>query len=219
MRVLALLLATASLGAAWSQEPETTTIGFDGGSPAALQCEGVEFVAGRTGQAARIDWGDALAYAPPAYLSEGFDIRLWVRHSVSMQDLFFEEPTYLYIETPDERNRIHLQKRMGANYILFSMSDGTGNAKGAQFAGNWFAMKSPALDWPADSWHELRIVASRAGRRASLFIDGTQVAAAEGDEMPQQIGEKLWVGSLKGRSPLLGDVDDITLAPREEAAE
>lgn len=213
------LIAALCLSAAWADTLAPTAITFDEGSAEALQSDGVEFVEGRTGKAARIDWGDVLAYSPPAFLTEGFDIRLWVRHQASMEDLFFEEPTYLYLETPDGKNRIHLQKRMGTNYILFSMSDGTGRAKGAQFSGNWFAMKSPDLDWPANTWHELRIIACRAAHRAALFIDGEQVAAAEGTEMPQELGERLWIGSLKRRSQMLGDVDDITIAPYEEGEE
>ena len=131
-------------------------------------------------------------------------------------DLWFEELVYLYHETPNERNRICLQKRQGTDYILFSMSDGTGRAKGAQFSGNWFAMKSPPLNWPANTWHELRITASRAKGEAALYIDGGLAASAQGSELPQEIADRFWLGSLNGRSQMLGVIDEVTIRPARE---
>lgn len=183
----------------------------DGVGP--VVAEGVTLEAGREGRAARIGAGANLAYPAPAFLTEGFDIRLWVKHDRPLRDLHFEELVYLYHETADEKNRICLQKRQGTDYVLFSMSDDTGRAKGAQFAGDWFAMKSPPLDWEADTWHELRIIADRAAGEAALFIDGVQVARARGTEMPRQVGERLWLGSLMGRSHMLALLDEVVILP------
>lgn len=187
--------------------------GLEAEGVAPVLAEGVTLEPAREGRAARIGAGANLAYTAPEFLTEGFDIRLWVKHDRPLRDLHFEELVYLYHETPDEKNRICLKKRQGTDYILFSMSDDTGRAKGAQFAGDWFAMKSPPLDWEADAWRELRITADRARGEAALFIDGVQVAGAQGTEMPRQVGERLWLGSLMGRSHMLGLLDEVVILP------
>jgi hypothetical protein len=207
-------LALAVTAVTWAQEP--VHLSFDGdwlqGPPQALVSEQVTRVPGRTGDAAHLGLESRLACAAPAFLREGFDIRLWVRHDRPLREFHFDELVYLYHQTPDERNRICLQKRAGTDYLVFSMSDGAGRAKGNNFAGNWFAIKSPPLNWPAGTWHELRLTASRAAGTAALCVDG-KPATARGSQLPQQIGERLWLGSWAGRSQIQGDLDDVIIAP------
>lgn len=210
-----ILALYVSLSAA--QEPFLLSFdaGLATGAAEPLEAAGVALVASEQGQAAELGLSSRLAYAPPAFLTEGFDIRLRVRHEQSLPDLHYREIVYLYHETPDGKNRICLQKRGGTDYILFSMSDGTGKAKGAAFADNWFALKTPPLQWAAGTWHELRLIADRARGQAALHVDGAPVVAAEGTQFPQAIGDRLWLGSLAGRSCLQGRIDDVSILPVE----
>jgi hypothetical protein len=214
--VAPLLVLTAPLAGA-----QPLALDFDAGLAAGrvqpLVAEQIQLVPGRTGQAAALTRGTALAYPAPAFFRDGFDLRLWVKHDRALPDLRFEELVYFYHETPNERNRIMLQKRLGTDYLLFALTDGTGKAKGAAFAGNWFALKTEPLTWAAGTWHELRAVASRAAGRAALFVDGEKVAEASGTEFPQEVADRFWLGSLQGRSQLLGALDDVSLAPAPEA--
>jgi len=209
VKILGAMLVAA--GAVWAAPALSIT--FDDGSAKPILAEGIETVDGRSGDAARIGWGAKLTYATPQFLTEGFDIRLWVRHDRPIRELNYEDLVYLYHETADEKNRILLKKRIGTDRILFAMSDGTGRAKGAQFSGNWFAMRSRPLNWTAGSWHELRITAGRKAKQAALYIDGQCVATATGTEMPQALADSFWVGSLNGRSQMLGTIDDLTISP------
>jgi len=220
MKRLALCALSVWLFASCGAAQEPLVLGFEG-DPAApevapLQADGAVLVTVEQGHAYEIGPGARLCYAPPAFLTEGFDITLRVRHQHSMADLHYQELVYLYHETANERNRICLQKRGGTDYILFSMSDGTGKAKGAAFSGNWFALKSPALDWAAETWHDIRITASRQRGEAALYVDGRRVAFAQGTQLPREVGERLWLGSLAGRSPMLGWLDNVTIAPMRE---
>ncbi len=200
-----------------AQEPFVLSFesGLAAGVAEPLEAAQVTLVASEQGQAAEFGPFSRLAYAPPPFLTEGFDIRLCVRHEQSLPDLHYREIVYLYHETPDGKNRLCLQKRGGTDYILFSMSDGTGRAKGAAFAGNWFALKSPPLQWPAGTWHELRLIADRVRGQAALYVDGAPVVAAEGTQFPQALGDRLWLGSLAGRSGLQGRIDDVSILPVE----
>lgn len=181
-----------------------------------LEAEGLQKVAGRTADAVAIGAAGRLAIPAPPSLADGFDIRLWVRHEKALADHHYDELVYLYHETDDLKNRISLLKRAGTDYILFSMSDGTGRAKGAEFAGNWFAIKSPPQRWAAGTWHELRITASRAAGEAALYIDGQCVAAAQGTQFPEKVADRLWLGSLQGHSQMQGALDDLSIGPAPE---
>jgi len=196
---------------------EDARLGFEGGWQAGpvrpLVAEGLTQSPGHTGDAVGLGPDSKLAIPAPAFLKDGFDLRLWVRHEQALTDYRYDELVYLYHETPNWRNRICLLKRAGTDYLLFSLSDDTGAAKGADFAGNWFAMKSPPLQWAAGTWHELRVTASRARGEAALYVDGRCVAAATGTQFPQVVADRLWLGSLQGRSQMRGTLDDVTIAP------
>ncbi len=215
-----LVLLAALWGALAPAADGPHRITFDGGLQAPgeplITAENVTCVPAGAGQAARIGPTSVLACRAPAFLTTGFDIRLKVSHDRPLRDLHFEELVYLYHESAREQSRICLTKRAGCDYLLFSMSDSTGRAKGTAFAGNWFAMKSKPLDWEANSWHGLRITASRAGKQASLTIDGVCVATASGTKMPQVLGERLWLGNLAGRCQMLGLLDEVQIAAVQE---
>lgn len=200
---------------------QTVRVDFDGdwqASPVVpLLAEGLEKLPGHAGDAVGLGAASKLAIPAPPFLKDGFDIRLWVRHERAMADHHYDELVYLYHETPDWRNRISLVKRAATDYLLFSMSDDTAGGKGTAFAGNWFAMKSPPLTWAAGSWHELRVTASRARGEAALYVDGQCAAKAQGTQFPQVIADRLWLGSLQGRSQMQGALDDVTIAPSEVA--
>lgn len=166
-------------------------------------------VDGHRGRGVLVDRGDAIYVQAPAALTNGFEIEMWVMHRAEMAELHFRELVYLYHETADLANRICLKKRIGTDEILFAMSDG-GPAKGHEFAGDWYAMTSGPLQWPAGTWHHLRIVADPVAGRASLHIDGEQVATAEGSQFPAAAGT-LWLGSWSGRSQAMAVFDDFTL--------
>ena len=65
---------------------------------------------------------------------------------------------------------------------------------------------------PTDS---ISVVSDRARQRAELHVDGTCVATARGAQMPERVGGQLWLGSLRGRSQMLGELDDVTIAPAQ----
>lgn len=209
------------LGHCWPQEAMRLSFdeGLACGAVEPVVAEGAKPVTAEVGRGVQVGPGASLAYPAPAFVTEGFDIRLRVSHLKGIDEMHFEELTYLYHETEDGRNRILVHKRLGTDYILFAMSDGTGKAKGAQFAGNWFAMKSPPLDWTEGSWHELRLTASRRGQRAALHIDGKQVASAKGTQMPQATSDRFWLGNMKGRCQMLGVIGAVTIAPAGEVSE
>lgn len=171
-------------------------------------------VPGREGQALLIEPGTSVSMPAPDVIAESFVIDLWVRHTVAMEDLHFEELVYLYHDTEDLKNRICLKKRIGTDEIMFAMSD-SGPGKGAEFAGDWYAMTSGPLAWEAESWHNLRIVADREAEKAELWIDGQKVAAAEGTQFPEATGT-LWLGSWSGRSQARAAFDDLTVGTVEK---
>lgn len=158
--------------------------------------------------------GADVRFPAPAFITEGFDITIVIRHREALSDLRFEELVYLYHDTEDLKNRICLKKRIGTSEILFALSD-SGPGKGAEFAGNWYAMVSGQLDWAAGSEHTLRIVADRAAGRAALWIDGVEVAAAEGTQFPEAAGT-ICLGSWSGRSPARAEFTALTIAPAGE---
>lgn len=190
-------------------------INFDGPTPEGWSAEGAEAVPGRTGQGLFVGPGAQVSLPAPGFIMDGFDATLWISHRQALADLHLEELVYLYHDTPDMRNRICLKKRIGTDRILFAMSDSTDRAKGAIFAGDWFAMQTAPLDWPANTWHCIRVTASRTAGRAALYVDGEQVAAAEGSQLPDEPGT-LWLGSWSGRSQALAVFDDIVIAPAQE---
>lgn len=171
--------------------------------------EGAEMVPGREGQALQVGPGASVCMPAPQEIAGSFAIDLWVRHDAALSDLHFEELVYLYHDTEDLKNRICLKKRIGTDEIMFAMSD-AGPGKGAEFAGDWYAMLSGPLTWEAGSWHNLRIVADREAGRAELWIDGEQVASAEGTQFPETPGT-LWLGSWAGRSQALAAFDDFAV--------
>lgn len=171
--------------------------------------EGAGMVPGREGQALFVGPGATVGLPAPDAITGSFAIELWVRHDEALSDLHFEELVYLYHDTEDLKNRICLKKRIGTDEILFAMSD-SGSGKGEEFAGNWYAMTTGPLAWEAGSWHSLRIVADRKAGRAELWIDGEQVASAEGTQFPEALGT-LWLGSWSGRSQARAAFDDLTV--------
>jgi len=207
---LMLTCATATLG-----QVGPMTIDFNAPLPEGWAAEGAELVAGRAGQGLLVT-GDAAPHLPmPGFVTDGFDITLQVRHEAALADLHFEELVYLNHDTEDLKNRIVLRKRIGTDRILFAITNGAGNTKGEIFAGDWYAMQTPELDWAAGSWHELRITASRAEGKAALYVDGKLVAQAEGTQLPDAAGT-LCIGNWSGRSQALATFDDITIAPAGE---
>ena len=206
------MLGLSVLCAAALSQVGRLALDFEGALPQGWVAEGTESVPGRSGQGLWVGPGARLSLPAPEFLPQGLDLTLWVCHRQAMADLRFEELVYLYHDTPDMRNRICLMKRIGTDRIVFAMTDSTGTAKGAIFAGNWFALQSRDLAWEANSWHALRITASRAQGRAALYVDGEQVAAAEGTQFPEVAGT-LCIGNWSGRSQALATFDDITIAP------
>lgn len=191
-------------------------VNFDAGLPRGWQSIGMPTLTeGREGRAVLIDRNDALMLPAPELLTGGFDIAMWVMHPVDLRDLHFEELVYLYHDTEDMKNRICLKKRIGTDEIVFAMSDGTGDGKGAEFAGDWYAMTSGPLAWEAGTWHHLRIVADPASGRAALVIDGDEVASAGGTQFPERPGT-LWLGSWSGRSQARAAIDELSVGPVEE---
>jgi len=202
-----LACATATLG-----QVGPMTLDFDAPLPEGFEAAGAQMVPGREGQGLLVI-GDAAPHLPmPSFVTDGFDITLHVRHEAAMSDLHFEELVYLNHDTPDLKNRIVLRKRIGTDRILFALTNSAGNTKGEIFAGDWYAMQSPELDWAAGTWHELRITASRAQGKAALYVDGNLVAQAEGTQSPDVAGT-LCIGNWSGRSQALATFDDITIAP------
>jgi len=208
MRATVALLVLCLLPPALAQEG--LTVRFDA-IPESWTVEGAEPAQGREGPALWVDRDARVSFPAPEAITDGFDITLWVSHRAALSDLRFEELVYLYHDTEDLKNRICLKKRIGSDEILFAMSD-SGPGKGAEFAGNWYAMKSGPLAWEPGSWHCLRIVADRASGRAALWIDGVEVAAAEGTQFPEAAGT-VWLGSWSGRSQALAAFDELTIAP------
>lgn len=205
------LLALLLLGAGGAEEG--IHVRFDS-IPEGWSVEKAEITKGREGPALWIGREARVSFPAPAFIAEGFDITLWVSHREALRDLRFEELVYLYHDTNDLKNRICLKKRIGTNEILFSMSD-AGPGKGAEFAGDWYAMTSGELDWEAGSWHCLRIVADHVHGCAELWIDGAKVASAEGTQFPKAAGT-IWLGSWSGRSQALATFDELILAPAGE---
>ena len=205
-RVCAALVALCLLRPVLAQEG--LTVRFDA-IPESWTVEGAESAEGRDGPALWVGPGARVWFPTPEFITGGFDITLWISHREALSDLRFEELVYLYHDTEDLRNRICLKKRIGTDEILFAMSD-SGPGKGAEFAGNWYAMTSGPLAWQAGSWHCLRIVADRASGQAALWIDGVKVAAAEGTQFPEAAGT-IWLGSWSGRSQAQAAFDDLTV--------
>ena len=197
MVIAAPVAAQEAVDVSFEQMPEGWTI------------EGAERVAGREGEALFIGPGAIASRPAPDVIAGSFSIEFRVRHEVALSDLHFEELVYLYHDTEDLKNRICLKKRIGTDEILLAMSD-SGPGKGAEFAGDWYAMKSGPLQWEAESWHHLRVVADRAAGRAELWIDGRLAASAEGTQFPQVAGT-LWLGSWSGRSQALAAFDDLLI--------
>jgi hypothetical protein len=205
MAMIALMCCTMAVSA------EPVTLDFDGPLPEGWDAAGAELVEGREGNGLLVS-GDAAPHLPmPGFITGGLDITLHVRHERSMPDLRFEELVYLNQDTEDMKNRIMLRKRIGADRILFAMTNGQGKTKGEVFADNWYAMQSGPLDWAAGSWHELRITADPAQGTAALYVDGERVASADGTAFPEVAGT-LCIGNWSGRSQALAVFDDITIA-------
>ena len=189
---------------------------FDGSLDAAsgtkpVQSEGVTFVPGREGQAARIDRPAVLTYSTQGFNPDAFTISFRVKHDTSLRDAFFRRFTYFYHETPDLKNRIGILKRAGSNTFVFFFSNGQGRAKGENFGGDWFAMATPPLDWDANTWHEIVCTADKAKETAQFFIDGKKVAEAKGTQFPEKLGDVFWIGTEQGHSWMRGAVDDLKI--------
>lgn len=219
MRVIPLWAALCAvvLAAGAAAQPLRLSFSEDwaDGAPRPIVAEGLAPTPGHEGPGVAVGAAGKLAIPAPPFLTAGFDVRLWVRHDRTLRDCHYDELVYLYHETTDLKNRLSLLKRAGTDYILFSLSDGTGSAKGAEFAGNWFALKSPPLEWAAGTWHELRVTASRSRGEAALYVDGRRVASARGTQFPQAVGDRLWLGSLQGHSQIQGALDEVTMADAE----
>ncbi len=181
--------------------------GVSGRAPA--QAKGVQFVPGRQGQAALIDRPAVLTYPAKGFNPNAFTVSFWVRHEKPLSAYYFRRLTYFYHETPDLKNRIGLMKRAGSNRFVFFLSDGRGRAKGNNFGGDWFAMETRPLEWPAGSWHHIVCAADKAKRVAQLVIDGRKEAEARGDQLPQRVADAFWIGTQQGHSWMRGAMDDL----------
>ena len=185
----------------------------DAAGHAPVQAKGVKFVAGHEGRAALIDRPAVLTYSTKSFNPNAFTISFWVRHSKPLSDYYFRRLVYFYHETPDLKNRIGILKRAGTNYFVFFLSDGKGRAKGNNFAGDWFALASPAMQWPAGSWHHVVCAADKSQGLAQFFLDGKKVAQARGKEFPEKLGDVFWVGTEQGHSWMRGAIDGLMIAP------
>ncbi|MBT4822191.1 MAG: hypothetical protein HON70_41170, partial [Lentisphaerae bacterium] len=207
----------ALMGTAANAPPGMRVV-FDG-SPVAsngikpTQAEGLRFVTGAEGKAAAIERPAVLAYPASVLNLDAFTITLRVRHDVPIKDLFYRRLTYVYHETEDLKNRLAIVKRAGTDCLMFALSNGTGRAKGDDFGGDWFSMTAGPLDWAAGSWHTITATADRKAGRAQLLVDGRKVAEAEGTELPDELGTKLWVGSEMGHSWMRGAIDELVIEP------
>jgi len=196
----------------------TLKCGFDGqlGDASGMkpvEAKGIRFTEGRDGQAAVIPRPAVLTYSTNGFNPEAFTISFWVRHEKPLEDYFFRRLTYFYHETPDLKNRIGIMKRAGTNYFVFFMSNGQGRAKGDTFAGDWFAMATQPMHWPAGSWHHVVCTADKSKGAAQFFIDGKKVAEARGTQFPEKLGEVFWIGTQQGHSWMRGAIDELTIEP------
>lgn len=183
--------------------------------PDGWSVEGAEIVDG----ALYVGREQSVQFPAPEFITGGFDITLEVSHREALSDLRFEEMVYLYHDSDDLRNRICLKKHIGTNEILFSVTDSDeARPKGAEFAENWYAIRSGELDWEAGSRHTLRIVADRAAGRAALFIDGVEVSSAEGTQFPDAAGT-FDLGNEDGHSQALAYFHSLSIRPPGEGAQ
>ena len=194
------------------------TLVFDGQLTGAAgeqprRAEGVTFAEGVRGQAAVITRPAALTYPSHGLSPDAFTIAFQVRHEEDMPALFYRRLTYVYHETADLRNRLAIVKREGTNCLVFAMSNGSGRAKGDDFAGDWFSLTAGPLDWPAGTWHQIVATADRRTGLAQLRVDGRTVAQAKGTQMPERFADDLWIGSEMGHSWMRGRLDELTVEP------
>ena len=211
-------LALALLSPLLAGESATWMCRFDGdlrddAARAPVDAKGVKFVAGHEGRAALIDRPAVLTYSTKRLNPNAFTISFWVRHERPLSDYYFRRLVYFYHETPDMKNRIGILKRAGTNRFVFFLSDGKGRAKGNNFAGDWFALASPAMHWPAGSWRHVVCTADKSQGLAQFFLDGKKVAEARGKEFPEKLGDVFWVGSEQGHSWMRGAIDDLRIEP------
>ncbi len=192
-------------------------IAFEGNARMAdrepVEMSGVAFAAGAQGQGLRLQRGSRLAYDPSELNRDEFTIEFRVKHSRPLRDHFYDEMTYVYHETEDMKNRIGFVKRSATSYFVFYLSNAKGGGKGENFGGNWFSLKTPSFDWPADTWHHVVLAASRKAGRARVVIDGKLCAEAAGDQFPERWGQRLWIGSRMGASPVEGVIDEVRIGP------
>lgn len=201
------VLSAAESGVHYPFDGSST--GSDGIVPVAE--EGVTFVEGRTGKAVYVQRPAVLTIPSRGLSTDAFTISFRVRHQLALREHFFQRLAYLYHETDDMRNRIGIVKRAGTDQIVFFLSDGSGQAKGASFGGDWFAMVSPVLDWEAGSWHHVVCTADKVKGVAQLIVDGETVAEARGSEMPGRFADVYWIGTERGHSWMRGAMDDLRL--------
>ena len=180
---------------------------------APIEADGVRFGPGHEDEAAIIDRPAVLAYPTDGFNPEAFTISFSVRHEKSLNDYFFRRLVYFWHETAEMKNRIGILKRAGTNSFVFFFGNNQGRAKGDNFAGDWFAMATPPMDWEAGSWHEFRCTADKSRQIAQFFIDGHKVAEATGTQFPEKLGEVFWVGSEQGHSWARACIDDLLIEP------
>ena len=180
---------------------------------APVEAKGVEFVAGHRGRAAFLERPAILTYPTKGFNKDAFTISFWVRHDRPLKDYFFRRLVYFHHETPDLKNRIGILKRSGTNYFVFFFSDGQGRAKGNNFGGDWFAMATMPMDWPARTWHHVVCTADKSQGLAQFFIDGEKVAEAKGAQFPEELGEVFWIGTQQGHSWMRGAIDELKIEP------
>lgn len=175
--------------------------------------EGVTFAEGVTGQAAVITRPAVLAYPGSVFSPDAFTISFQVRHDEDLSALLYRRLTYVYHETEDLRNRLAIVKREGTSSLVFSMSNGSGAAKGDDFGGDWFSLTTGPLDWRAATWHRVVAAADRKAGIAQLFVDGRKVAEARGSQLPDRFAGPLWLGSEMGHSWMRGRLDEFSIEP------
>jgi hypothetical protein len=207
-------LALSVAGAEWRLSCEGD-LRAGGKEPA--EATAVTFAPGRQGQGILLQRGSRLAYDPADLDRQEFSISFWVKHPRPLRDYFYDEMTYVYHETPDAKNRIGFVKRSATSYFVFYLGNAQGGGKGQNFAGDWFALKTPVCDWEAESWHQITLVASKQARRARVVIDGRLCAEASGDQFPEAWGPALWLGSRAGASPVEGVLDEVQIGAPEFA--
>ncbi len=217
-----LVFAVSAAGAA--AEGPTVRCSFDGclktqAGAAPVESKGITVVPGYEGKAAAIHRPAVLTYPTLGLNPEAFTISFRIRHEEPLEHYYFKRLVYFYHETSDMKNRIGILKREGTNQFFFFFSNAQGNAKGFNFADNWFAMATEPIAWEGGTWHHIVCTADKPRGIAQFSIDGKKAAEAHGSQFPEALGEVFWIGSEQGHSWMRGAIDELAIEPVSRLAE